>query len=237
MEGNFNELKQKVDAACDRAGRSPSEVLLLPVTKYAPPIAVEALIELGHRELGESTIQGVQARTEFLGEKAASIRWHMIGHLQRNKINKALEYCEVIHSIDSLKLANAIDKRLDGEREGLEFYLEINVGGEISKHGLRPEEGSSVLKEIRALPRLSKSLNGLMTIVPQTENPEGARPYFKKMRELNDRFQAEGLLREGAGLSMGMSGDFEIAIEEGATVVRLGRGLFRGLPYGKDLNH
>src|SRR5262249_53160098 len=171
------------------------------------------------------------------------LRWHLVGHLQRNKARRGLESCRSIHSLDSERLARKLEEELmrvdpsGAPPERLSLYVEVNISGEASKAGLRPEEAPAFLEMLRQFPGVSGRVIGLMTIAPESPDPEAARPPFRRLRERRDALVAQGLLPPpegtrpgGAGLSMGMSGDFEVAVEEGATVVRVGTRLFQGLP-------
>lgn len=230
VRGHLEAARRDLDAACREAGRDPATVRLLPVTKYAPQAAVEALIELGETELGESTVQGLLDRLETIGPRAREVRWHLIGHLQRNKAGRALESCQVFHALDSLRLAEALDRRLDRAPGPFSAYLEVNLTSDPGRHGFSPEETLEALEKIHEKTRLGPVLVGLMGIAPKTDDFETARVHFARLRQLRDRALEAGLLPAAAGLSMGMSLDFRAAIAEGATIVRLGTRLFEGLP-------
>jgi pyridoxal phosphate enzyme (YggS family) len=217
---NLISIQQRIRAACDRAARDPATVTLLAVTKTHPPETVSAAVEAGQLLFGENKVQEAKAKIPHCPGKA---RWHFIGHLQSNKCRDAVELFEMIQSVDSLALAQEINKRAEAAAKKMQVLLEVNVAGEASKFGYKPEQMLAELKEINALPRLE--LCGLMAIPPFTPVPEKGRPYFQKLRELKQ--QAEAVLDASLPhLSMGMSGDFEIAIEEGATIVRVGTALF-----------
>jgi pyridoxal phosphate enzyme (YggS family) len=226
---NLARVQMRIEAACRRAGRDTAEVRLVAVTKSARLEWIESLVALGVRDLGESRPQQLLERAaevrqpQLIGEP---IRWHLVGHLQRNKVRKILPVAACLHSVDSLPLATRIDGLCFELGLRARVLLEVNVSGEASKDGFTP----SVLAD--EWPSLCKVHNveiaGLMTMAPFSENPEGARPAFRRLRELRDRLAPNSpQLRE---LSMGMSGDFEVAIEEGATFVRIGTALFDGLP-------
>jgi|SRR5437899_6842379 len=217
---NLASIQQRIRAACDRAGRDPASVTLLAVTKTHPPETVKAAVEAGQLLFGENKVQEAKAKIPLCPGK---VRWHFIGHLQSNKVRDAVELFEMIQSVDSLALAQEINKRAEAAAKTMPVLLEVNVAGEASKFGYQPEPMLAELTGLNALPRIE--VHGLMAIPPFTPVPEKARPYFQKLRELKER--AEAVL--GAPLphlSMGMSGDFEVAIEEGATIVRLGTALF-----------
>ncbi|GAA5479357.1 pyridoxal phosphate homeostasis protein [Haloferula helveola] len=209
-----------MDEACTTASRSPDEVRLLAVSKTFPADAVLEAWQAGQVDFGESRQQEGSAKVAELPE---GIRWHFIGGLQRNKVRKVLQDFDVLHSVDSLKLASHID-RIAGELQlKPEVYLEVNLAGEASKGGFGPEELSGVLQQLVEMENLS--VNGLMAIPPAVGQAEDARPWFRLARELRDRLE-DGQGVSLPGLSMGMSGDFEVAIEEGATIVRVGSSIF-----------
>ncbi len=217
---NLEMIRQRIRTACGRAGRNPDSVSLLAVTKSHPPEVVQAAAKLGLILFGENKVQEAKAKIPLC---PGNLRWHMIGHLQSNKCRDAVELFKMIQSVDSLSLAQEINKRAEQAARTMPVLLEVNVAGEASKFGYRPEQLLAELKELNALPRIE--IHGLMTVPPWSAEAEKARPHFRRLRELKQ--QAEAVL--GAPLphlSMGMSGDFEIAIEEGATIVRVGTTLF-----------
>jgi pyridoxal phosphate enzyme (YggS family) len=217
---NLASIQQRIAAACARAGRDVASVKLLAVSKTHPPESIRAAVECGQLLFGENKIQEAKAKIPLCPGKA---RWQFIGHLQSNKVRDAVELFEMIQGVDSLAIAREISKRAGQAAKTMPILLEVNVAGEASKFGYAPEKLLAELNELNALPRLE--VHGLMAIPPFTPVPEKARPYFQKLREL--KLQCEQIL--GAPLpqlSMGMSGDFEVAIEEGATLVRVGTALF-----------
>jgi pyridoxal phosphate enzyme (YggS family) len=220
LNANLVAIRQRIKAACDRSDREPNSVMLLAVSKTHPPETIKAAADGGQIFFGENKVQEARAKIPLCPGR---LRWHFIGHLQSNKCRDAVELFGMIQSVDSLALAQEINRRADQAAKTLPILLEVNVAGEASKFGYAPEKLLAELKAINALPRLE--VQGLMTVPPWTAEPETARPHFRRLRELKG--QAETVL--GAPLphlSMGMSGDFEIAIEEGATIVRLGTALF-----------
>ncbi len=220
LTANLHSIQQRLRAACERAGREPASVTLLAVTKTHPPETIQEATRLGLQMFGENKVQEARAKIPLCPVKA---RWHLIGHLQSNKCRDAVALFEMIESVDSLALAQEINKRAEQAAKTMPILLEVNVAGEASKFGYQPEQMLAELPQINALPRLE--IHGLMAIPPYAPVPEKARPYFRRLRELKQ--QAEAVL--GAPLphlSMGMSGDFEVAIEEGATIVRVGTALF-----------
>ncbi len=220
LADNLHSIQQRIRAACDRCDREPNSVTLLAVAKAQPPEAVKAAAELGLTLFGENKVQEAKAK---IPQCPGRLRWQMIGHLQSNKCRDAVELFEMIQSVDSLALAREIHKRAEQVAKTMPVLLEVNVAGEASKFGYTPERLLAELKELNALTRIE--IHGLMTVPPWTDEPEKTRPHFQRLREL--KLQAESVL--GAPLphlSMGMSGDFEVAIEEGATIVRIGTALF-----------
>ena len=227
LDANLSSVRRRIADAAARAGRDPATVLLLPVTKGQPPEAVHAAADLGMSVFGENKVQEARAKIPLC---PVHLRWHMIGHLQSNKCRDAVHFFDMIQSADSLALAEEIDKRAGQAAKTLPLLLEVNVAGESAKSGYRPD---TLLKELEGLNALKRiEIQGLMTVAPWTPDPEKVRPVFRRLREL--KVQCEQIL--GASLphlSMGMSGDFEIAIEEGATIVRIGTALFGPRPAAK----
>ena len=218
-------VRAKIAAACAKVGRDPAEVEIIAVTKTHGEDVVREAWENGLATVGENKVQ------EAAWKKPASVSgpsWHLIGHLQGNKVRPALELFDFIHSVDSVKLADRINAIADEIGAQPHVLLEVNVSGEKSKSGMTPEAVEPTLRHIQEnCPRVT--VEGLMTMAPFSENPEDARPYFRRLRELRDTLQETlgvGLPR----LSMGMSGDYEVAVEEGATWVRLGTVLFGERP-------
>ena len=224
----LSDVRGRIAAACARSGRDPGEVEIIAVTKTHGEDVVREAWEAGLGIVGENKVQ------EAAWKKPASVsgpEWHLIGHLQSNKVRHALEIFDFIHSVDSVKLADRINMIADDIGSSPRILLEVNVSGEKSKSGMRPEEVKPTIGHIMAeCPRIT--VEGLMTMAPFSEDPEDARPYFRRLRELRDGLERDlgiGLPR----LSMGMSGDYEVAVEEGATWVRLGTVLFGDRPKAK----
>ena len=214
LADNLERIRARIAAACQRAGRDVGEVLLLGVTKTVPPETIDMAVSAGLTTFGENKIQEAKAKIPLVSGRA---HWHFIGHLQSNKAREAVGLFDLIHSVDSLKLAGELDKWAAHTGKHQPILLEVNVAGEASKHGLRPEDVPGAMAQINRLVHLE--VRGLMTIPPFTANPEQARPYFKQLQTLRDQL---GLPE----LSMGMSHDFEVAIAEGATIVRVGAAIF-----------
>jgi pyridoxal phosphate enzyme (YggS family) len=221
---NLARIRAQIDAACLQAGRAHADVLLVAVTKSARLEWIEALFSQGVRDLGESRPQHLLERAEQIATPA---HWHLIGHLQRNKVRKILPVAECVHSIDSLSLATRVDGLAAELGLRPKLLLEVNVSGEASKDGFAPEQLEA---DWKALCRLTQvEIRGLMTMAPFSDEPEDARMTFRRLRELRDRLAALPGSPPLVDLSMGMSGDFEVAIEEGATMIRVGTSLFDGL--------
>ncbi len=217
-------IRQRIQAACNRCDREPNSVTLLAVTKSEPPEAVRTAADLGLTLFGENKVQEAKVKIPLCPGR---LRWHFIGHLQSNKCREAVELFEMIQSVDSLSLAREISKRAGQAARTVPVLLEVNIAGEASKFGYPPERLLGELKEIGAMPRIE--IHGLMAVPPWSAEPEKSRPHFRRLREL--KLECERILGIPLPhLSMGMSGDFEVAIEEGATMVRLGTVLFGPRP-------
>lgn len=224
IANNLQEIRGRIAAAAGRAGRDPDSVHLVAVSKTHPAAAVAAAAEAGQRIFGESRVQ--EAR-EKIPACPSGLDWHFIGHLQKNKVRQALPLFSFFHSIDSTALAAAMDRIAGETGKPAEGLLELNVSGEETKHGFNPADLRKEFAALAKLPHLR--IRGLMTMAPYSENPEHARPVFRALRELRDELQSSHHhpLPE---LSMGMSGDFVPAIEEGATLVRVGSSIFGARP-------
>jgi hypothetical protein len=205
-------VRQRVERATERSGRSPADVTIVAVSKSFPPQAIEEAVAAGITHVGESRVQ--EAAAKIPGLRRLPITWHLVGHLQTNKAKTALELFDIIHSVDSLHLAEVLSHHA---QRRLPVLLEVNVAGEASKFGLLPSEVVAAAQAVARLPHLD--LRGLMTVAPWAGDPEAVRPVFRELHRLRD---ALGLPE----LSMGMTDDFELAIEEGATLVRIGRAIF-----------
>ena len=217
---NLERVREQIARAAAKSGRTTDDVELVAITKTHPADKVREAIEAGHTLFGESRIQEARAK---IPELPSNLRWHFIGHLQKNKIRHALPLFEMIHSVDSLALAQDINRIAEEDGMHPRVLLEVNVAGEGSKFGFSPDKLSDQMEELLALPRLS--ILGLMTIPPLAEEAEASRKYFVQLREMRDRLQTEFRV-DLAQLSMGMTQDFPIAVEEGATLVRVGTAIF-----------
>ena len=216
------EVRERIAAAAARSGRPPEAVTLVAVTKTFGPESVREALAAGQRDFGENYVQEAAAKIEAVGAKAA--RWHFIGHLQTNKARQAAPLFDVIQTVDGLSLARELDKRVAAEGRPLDILVQVNVAGEEQKSGIAPEGAEDLLRGMAVLPALR--VRGLMTMPPFLPAEE-VRPYFRALRELRDRLAARAIPGVALDeLSMGISGDFEAAIEEGATIVRIGTAIF-----------
>ncbi len=219
---NINTTKQRIVFAATGCGRDPNSIKLLAVTKTIPTEYIIKAIDAGITMLGENYVQEAKDKIVAIGSRA---RWHMIGHLQTNKAKYAVTLFDYVHSVDRLELAQELDKRAGLINRKLNVLIEVNVSGEESKSGIPAADAPALIKQIAGLENLV--VRGLMTMAPYSHNPENARPYFSALRNLRDnisRQQIPGIQMKE--LSMGMTDDFEVAIEEGATIVRIGRAIF-----------
>ncbi len=229
LAANLKAIQQRIESACARAGRDARSVTLLAVTKSQPPEVVSEAARLGLRLFGENKVQEAKGKIPLCPGR---LRWHMIGHLQTNKCRDAVQLFELIQSVDSLHLAQELNQRAEQAAKTLPIFLEVNVSGEGTKFGYRPEPLLEELRRLQALRRLE--IRGLMTIPPWTPEPEKVRPFFRHLRELKERCeQIVGACLPH--LSMGMTADFDVAIQEGATIVRIGTALFGPRPKGSQL--
>ncbi|HEX5030164.1 MAG TPA: YggS family pyridoxal phosphate-dependent enzyme [Candidatus Eisenbacteria bacterium] len=218
-------IRDRMAEAARRAGREPGAVALLAVTKGFGVEAARSAFALGLVDLGENRVQEAEGKIAAMG---AGPRWHLIGHLQTNKAKRAAQLFDEIHSVDSLRLAEDLARRAALEGRTLRCYVEVRTTGESTKSGAAPEETHALVERMRSLAPLRVA--GLMTMGPLHGGPEGARSSFRALRRLRDEGIDRGVLDDDAGLSMGMSDDFEVAIEEGATIVRIGSALFGPRP-------
>ena len=223
---SLHEIEERIAEACRRAGREPSEVTLIGASKMQPVASLQRAWDAGLRVFGENRVQEALAKAPTLDP---AIEWHLLGPLQSNKARRAAALFSTIHSLDRAKIVRAVDRAAVEGGVALRGFLEVNLGDEATKHGFRPEE---LMEALVQLPELSGlELVGLMAIPPPSADPEGSRPWFQQLRELRDRISRQAPPRGWLGeLSMGMSDDFEVAVEEGATHVRVGTRLFGPRP-------
>jgi pyridoxal phosphate enzyme (YggS family) len=231
IKHNLAEVEEKICAACKRAGRDRSEVTLIAVSKTKPVEMLEACMENGINIFGENKVQELCEKYEVLPKE---LHWHLIGHLQRNKVKYITDKAELIHSVDSLRLAEAISADAVKKGVNVDILIEVNVAEEDSKFGLKTEETENLIREISKLPNIF--IKGLMTIAPYTAVAEENRPIFRTLKQLSVDIDSKNIDNVSMGvLSMGMTGDYEVAIEEGATMVRVGTGIFGERDYTKKL--
>jgi pyridoxal phosphate enzyme (YggS family) len=228
LEHNIARVKERINAACRRADRDPGAVRLLPVSKTVEEARLRLAYQAGCRELGENKVQEARRKAEALSD-LTDLRWSVIGHLQTNKAKYVARFASEFQALDNLRAAEALDRRLQKEGRSLDVLVQVNTSGEESKYGLKPE---SVAEFVKQLPTYScLRVQGLMTLAVFSNDPKRVRPCFVRLRELRDRLRE--VAPPGIGmdtLSMGMSGDFEMAIEAGATVVRVGQAIFGARP-------
>ena len=226
---NLKTIRERVDAACERAGRRPEEVALIAVSKTKPLSMLQEAYEAGARDFGENKVQEILEKYPEMPEDA---RFHMIGHLQTNKVKQVVGKAVLIHSVDSLHLAEKIEQEAAKRDLTVDILLEVNVAREESKFGLMLEEVIPLLEEVKNLPHVR--VRGLMTIAPNVENPEENRKHFKKLYQLYVDIKSKNIDNGTMSvLSMGMTGDFEVAVEEGATMIRVGTGIFGSRQIGE----
>jgi pyridoxal phosphate enzyme (YggS family) len=224
LRARFANVRSRIDSCARKCHRKPEEITLIAVTKTHPVETLRAALTIGAPDLGENRVQEAEPKILDLGRNAA--RWHLIGHLQANKARRAVKLFDVIHSVDSTELARRLD-RLCGEegRPELPVLIQVDLAGEETKSGAGESELADLAEAVRGCDYLR--LTGLMTLPPFFADPQAARPFFKRLRELRDTLQSGGYFGAARGeLSMGMTNDFEIAIEEGATMVRVGTAIF-----------
>lgn len=216
------EVQRRIDDACRRVGRNPDEVILIAVSKTRPAEDLLEAYNAGALHFGENKVQEL---IDKIPQMPLDIHWHMIGHLQRNKVKYIVGKTAIIHSVDSLRLAEEISKEAVRQNVTVQLLIEVNVAQEDSKFGLSVEETPEIAKEIAKLPGIQ--IKGLMTIAPYTENAENNRLYFRKLKQLSVDIKNKNIDNVSMDvLSMGMTGDYEVAVEEGATCVRVGTGIF-----------
>ena len=222
IRDHLNEVRENIQKACEKAGRSPQEVTLIAVSKTKPLFMLEEAYEAGARDFGENKVQEILEKHPKMPEDA---RFHMIGHLQRNKVKQVLPHAVLIHSVDSYRLAEQISQEAGKLGITAKILLEVNVAKEESKFGMMPEDVEEMAGQIAALPHLQ--IEGLMTIAPFVDDPEKNRPVFRKLYQLSVDIKKKNIDNVNMGvLSMGMTGDYQVAVEEGATLVRVGTGIF-----------
>ena len=227
----LQEVRQEIQNACFRSNRSPEEVTLIAVSKTKPVSMIEEAIAAGQTVFGENKVQELCSKYEVLPQ---NLHWHLIGHRQRNKVKYIADKAELIHSVDSLRLAETINQEGEKHNRTVPILIEVNVAGEESKFGVSVEDTLSLVTEISKLPYVS--IRGLMTIAPYVENPEENRQIFRKLKQLSVDIKGKNINNVYMDiLSMGMTNDYQVAVEEGATMVRVGTGIFGERDYSKTI--
>ena len=230
LKENLEEVEEKIAKACERAGRAREEVTLIAVSKTKPVEMLQEIYDEGIRDFGENKVQELTEKYEVMPK---DMKWHMIGHLQRNKVKYIVDKVTLIHSVDSLRLAETISREAEKKGVTVPILIEVNIAGEQTKFGLSSkEEVISLTEQIAALPNLS--VKGLMTVAPPSKDPEENRPFFREIRQLSVDITNKNIDNVSMEiLSMGMTNDYTVAIEEGATMVRVGTGIFGARDYSK----
>ena len=227
---NLAHVESRIAAACDRAGRSADDVRLIPISKTVDEARMRLAYAAGCRTFGENKVQEAQRKAEALAD-LPDVQWVMVGHLQTNKIKSMVPFAHEFQALDSLRVATLLDEQLQAAGRSLDVLVQVNTSNEASKYGLPPEEVSAFVDQLPAFSSLR--VRGLMTLALQSPDPDRVRPCFVRLRELRDRLRQQAPASIGMQeLSMGMSGDFELAVEEGATTIRVGQAIFgaRALP-------
>ena len=243
MKDNINSIEQRIKDACSRCGRQRSEVTLIAVSKLKPKEMLQEAYDFGLRHFGENWVQELVQKYEDLGQQYMDgIHWHMIGHLQRNKVKYIIDKVDLIHSVDSYRLAQQIEEEAAKKNIICDILLEVNIAKEESKYGVSEEEVENLIEQLKNFQHIR--IRGLMTIAPYVENAEKNRMHFRKLRQLYVDIKSKNTDNIDDGcisnvqqfniLSMGMTGDFEVAIEEGATMIRVGTGIFGERDYSKN---
>ena len=222
LSENLKNVRKRIAGAADRVGRDPSEIRIVAITKTHPPATVDEAVSEGLRDVGENKVQEFLEKSEKVD---ADCRWHLVGHLQRNKVKKIIGRFELIHSLDSIRLARELNKRSLREEIATDVLVQVNTSGEDSKYGIEPDEAVRFCGEVAQMEGVR--IRGLMTMAPWVDDPQVLRASFSALRLLGDEIEDRGIRNVSMEhLSMGMSDDFEFAVEEGATLLRLGRVLF-----------
>jgi pyridoxal phosphate enzyme (YggS family) len=219
---NVRKIKQKIREVCLKTGRNPEDVTIVAVTKTVPVERIIEVVKAGIYDIGENKVQELLEKRKSID----NVRWHFVGHLQTNKVKYIVDFVHLIHSVDSFKLALEIDKRAKKINRVVDVLIEVNTSGELTKYGVKPEEALNLVRQISENCEYVR-VKGLMTVAAYLPNPEDVRPMFRTLRELRDEISKFNLRNvEMRHLSMGMSNDYEVAVEEGATIVRIGTAIF-----------
>jgi len=229
LQRNLDEVLERIEKAAQRVGRDPDDVKLIAVSKTHPIKVLRAALAAGTAVFGENKVQEAESKIVEIGRGVAE--WHLIGHLQSNKVRKAVQLFDVVQSLDSVELAKRLERIcMEESREELTVFVQVDLAGEETKSGIAESDLPKLVEFLKTCRCLRFS--GLMIVPPYFENPDGVRPYFRKLREMRDKLLSQNAFTNGKGeLSMGMSHDFEIAVEEGATVVRVGTAIFGARSY------
>lgn len=229
---NLQQVEENIAKACKAAGRQRSEVTLIAVSKTKPAALIEEAYKEGERDFGENKVQEINDKYPILPK---DIKWHLIGHLQRNKVRYIMDKVSLIHSVDSVRLAEQIQAEAVKSGNDMDILIQVNVSGEDTKFGIKEQEAEDIIREIAKFPNIH--IKGLMTIAPFTDIPETNRKYFKKLKQLSVDIKRKNIDNVTMDcLSMGMTGDYQVAIEEGATLVRVGTGIFGERVYKNKLS-
>lgn len=224
---NLSQIEEKITLACERAGRSREEVKLIAVSKTKPVEDIQEAIAYGIRSFGENKVQELKEKMEIIGEE---LDWHLIGHLQTNKVKYIVGKVSLIHSLENMRLAEALDKEAKKRKAIVDVLVEVNVAKEDSKFGIKPEDAEGFIRQVSEFENIR--IKGLMTVAPYTDIPEENRKYFKELKKIMVDLNRKNIHNVNMSvLSMGMTGDYEVAIEEGATLVRVGTGIFGNRNY------
>ncbi|MDK2798633.1 MAG: dependent protein [Clostridiales bacterium] len=224
LKDNIHHVNARITQAAKRANRDPEEIMLIAVTKTVDADIINDAIDLGIKNIGENKVQEICHKYDLINNKQ-DIKWHLIGHLQTNKVKYIIDKVDLIHSVDTLKLAIEINKRAQKIDKIMEILVQVNVAKEESKFGVSIEQCNNLIEQISKLSNVK--IKGLMTIAPYTKNPEDVRPYFRQLKDLSIDIKRKNYDNvDMEYLSMGMTGDFEVAIEEGANIVRIGTAIF-----------
>ena len=224
---NLSLIEEKITLACERAGRSREEVKLIAVSKTKPVEDIQEAIAYGIRSFGENKVQELKEKIEILGDE---LDWHLIGHLQTNKVKYIVGKVSLIHSLENMRLAEALDKEAKKRKAIVDILVEVNVAKEDSKFGIKPEDAEGFIRQVSEFENIR--IKGLMTVAPYTDIPEENRKYFKELKKIMVDLNRKNIHNVNMSvLSMGMTGDYEVAIEEGATLVRVGTGIFGNRNY------
>lgn len=224
---NLSQIEEKIALACERAGRSREEVKLIAVSKTKPVEDIQEAIAYGVRSFGENKVQELKEKMEILGEE---LDWHLIGHLQTNKVKYIVGKVSLIHSLENMRLAEALDKEAKKRKTTVDVLVEVNVAKEDSKFGIKPEDAEGFIRQVSEFENIR--IKGLMTVAPYTDMSEENRKYFKELKKIMVDLNSKNIHNVNMDvLSMGMTGDYEVAIEEGATLVRVGTGIFGNRNY------